>query len=257
MMKKFMSFIRELAKSWWGAVAFYTVFPLPASWSLELGQIARFAPLIGIVIGGLLGIEDWGLSLLNVPILTRSLLVIASGIAFTGGLHLDGVIDTADGLAMLDPQRRLEVMKESTTGAFGVIAAIIVVLLKVGALSEVTESRWLILMLTTGWGRWSQVSAIALYPYLRAEGKGSFHKASFQFPQDILLGWISLVLIAIGGSFLLNLGNILFLFLGAGTAIPLIVSAWFNHRLGGHTGDTYGAVVEWSEAFYLCVLTVI
>lgn len=257
MMKKFMSFIVTLAKSWWGAVAFYTVFPLPSSWSLELGQIARFAPLIGIFIGGFLGFEDWCLSVLNVPILTRSVLVIATAIAITGGLHLDGVIDTADGLAVLDPQRRLEVMKDSTTGAFGVIAAVVVLLLKVGALSEITQFRWLILMLSLGWGRWAQVSAIALFPYLKAEGKGSFHKASFQFPQDILLGWIVLVLLSIGGAFLLDLGvKILFLLI-PGMVIPLFVSGWFHWQLGGHTGDTYGAVVEWTEAFYFCVLTVL
>jgi len=257
MMKKFMSFIATFAKSWWGAVAFYTVFPLPSSWSLELGQIARFAPLIGIFIGGILGIEDWCFSLFNVPILTRSVLVIATAIAMTGGLHLDGVIDTADGLAVLDPQRRLEVMKDSKTGAFGVIAAVVVLLLKVGALSEVTQFRWLILMLSFGWGRWAQVSAIALFPYLKAEGKGSFHKASFQFPQDILLGWIVLVLLSIGGAFLLNLGvKILFLLI-PGMVIPLLVSGWFHWQLGGHTGDTYGAVVEWTEAFYFCVLTVL
>ena len=257
MMKKFMSFIPTLVKSWWGAVAFYTVFPLPSSWSLELGQIARFAPLIGILIGGVLGLEDWGLTLLNVPILTRSVLVITTGIAITGGLHLDGVIDTADGLAVLDPQRRLAVMKDSTTGAFGVMAAVIVLLLKGTAFSEITQFRWLILMLSLGWGRWGQVCAIALFPYLKAEGKGSFHKASFQFPQDILLGWISLVLLSIGGAFFLDLGVKILLLLIPGTVIPFGVSGWFHWQLGGHTGDTYGAVVEWTEAFYFCVLTVL
>ncbi|MDR9402495.1 MAG: adenosylcobinamide-GDP ribazoletransferase [Halothece sp. Uz-M2-17] len=252
-----MSFINKTVKSWWGAVAFYTVMPLPPSWSLDLGQIARFAPFIGILIGGLLGIEDWLFSIVHVPILTRSLLVMVTGIAITGGLHLDGVIDTADGLAVLDPQKRLDVMKDSATGAFGVMAAVIVIFLKVGALSEIDQFRWLILILTMGWGRWAQVCAIALYPYLKAEGKGSFHKEAFQFPQDLLFGWIILVLLSIGGSFLFDLSEIILLLLIAGTAIPLLVSGWFNWQLGGHTGDTYGAVVEWSEAFYLCVLTVI
>nr|WP_041596240.1 adenosylcobinamide-GDP ribazoletransferase [Halothece sp. PCC 7418] len=252
-----MTFLNETVKSWWGAVAFYTMIPLPRSWSLDLGQIARFAPIIGILIGALLGFEDWVFMTAHVPILTRSLLVIASGIALTGGLHLDGVIDTADGLAVLDPQKRLDVMKDSTTGAFGVMAAVIVIFLKVCALSEINQSRWLFLILTTGWGRWSQVSAIALFPYLKAEGKGSFHKEVFQFPQDLLLGWLVLALLSIAGSLLLDLSWMVLLLLIAGTVIPLMVSGWFNWQLGGHTGDTYGAVVEWSEALYLCVLTVI
>ncbi|MDJ0730866.1 MAG: adenosylcobinamide-GDP ribazoletransferase, partial [Crocosphaera sp.] len=43
---------------------------------------------------------------------------------------------------------------------------------------------------------------------------------------------------------------------GIGMAIALGVGAWFNHRFGGHTGDTYGAVVEWTEAFVLCLLSI-
>lgn len=256
-MKKFMSFINGMIRTWWGAVAFYTVFPLPSSWSLDLNRIARLAPLIGIVIGGLLGLEDWCLQLLGIPVFTRSVLVIATGIACTGGLHLDGVIDTADGLAVVDPEKRLSVMKESTTGAFGVMAAVVVLLVKVAACTDIEQHRWLVLMLSMGWGRWSQVSAIALYPYLKAEGKGSFHKESFQFPQDLYLGWLVLALLSLTGSLLLGLEAKGFWLLIAGTAIPLMVSAWFHYKLGGHTGDTYGAVVEWSEALYLCALTLL
>ena len=256
-MKKFISFCHFILQSWWGAVAFYTILPLPTSWSLQLGQIARFAPLIGILIGSLLALGDWGLSLCGVPILTRSALIITSGVALTGGLHLDGVIDTADGLAVLDPEKRLTVMKDSTTGAFGVMAAVIVLGLKVVALSEIENYRELILILMFGWGRWAQVSAIAFYPYLKAEGKGSFHKESFQFPQDLLLGWSVLSLISLLGFLYFNLGIWVLIPSLFGTIIPLLVSAWFQQKLGGHTGDTYGAVVEWTEAFYLCVLTIL
>jgi adenosylcobinamide-GDP ribazoletransferase len=255
-MKKFMSFFEEIVSSWWGAVAFYTIIPLPSSWSLQLERVARFAPLIGVLLGSLLAIADWGFSVCGVPILTRSALIIASGLALTGGLHLDGVIDSADGLAVLDPQRRLTVMKDSATGAFGVIAAVVVLLLKVAAFSEIEEiDRGWVLILTLGWGRWGQVCAIALYPYLRSEGKGSFHKESLRFTEDVGGGWIALGLISIWGAILLNLGGYSVLPLLFGTVIPLLVGWWFNRQLGGHTGDTYGAVVEWSEALYLCLLT--
>lgn len=254
-MKNFTAFFEKTTQSWWGAVAFYTITPLPSSWSLELGRIARFAPIIGIFIGSFLALTDWGLSICNVPILTRSVLVIVGGIILTGGLHLDGVIDTADGLAVLDPQRRLEVMKDSTTGAFGVMAATVVTLMKVSALSDIYQLRWLILILMAGWGRWGQVCAIAFFSYLKPEGKGSFHQDYFQFPQDLFGGWISLVLISIVSYIFLKSAWLLLAFMIIGTGIPLLVSWWFNQRLGGHTGDTYGAVVEWSEAIYLCVLT--
>lgn len=252
-MKKFIYFWEEMTNGWWGAVAFYTIIPLPQQWSLKLNRIARFAPLIGVLLGGILAIFDLTLSIVNVPILTRSALVVAVGIALTGGLHLDGVIDTADGLAVLDPEKRLQVMKDSTTGAFGVIAAVVVLILKIVAFSEITQGRWLILILILGWGRWGQVSAIALYPYLRAEGKGDFHKEALKLPQDILLGGITLGIITLIGFLYWQWYVLIPLFFGL--AIPLLVGWWFNRQLGGHTGDTYGAVVEWSEALYLCVLT--
>lgn len=254
-MKKFMSFFEEITQAAWSAVIFYTIIPLPSPWSLTWERVARFAPVVGILIGSFLAIADVFLQGLNVPIVTRSALVIASGVALTGGLHLDGVIDSADGLAVLDTEKRLTVMKDSTTGAFGVIAAVIVLGLKVIALSEIEQDRWLILLLTSGWGRWGQVCAIALYPYLRPEGKGSFHKQAFQFPQDFLLGWIVLSLLSFLGFLYLNWSWSCLIPWLFGTGISLLVSGWFNWKLGGHTGDTYGAVVEWTEAFYLCVLT--
>src|SRR5919202_5659092 len=120
-----------------GAVTFYTSIPIPAGWALEFRGIARWAPVIGLLIGGILAIVDAGLQELGVPILTRSALVVVSWIALTGGLHLDGVMDTADGLAVKDRQRRLEVMADSATGAFGAMAAVALLLLKTAALTDI------------------------------------------------------------------------------------------------------------------------
>jgi adenosylcobinamide-GDP ribazoletransferase len=158
------------------AIAFYTCLPIPTNWTLAFRGMARFAPLIGLMIGGLLGLLDLGLQQLGMPVLTRSALVIVAGIALTGGLHLDGAMDTADGLAVQDPQRRLEVMSDSLTGAFGAMAAIALLLLKTAALTELESYRWLALMAAAGWGRWGQLVAIISYPYLKPTGKGRFTK---------------------------------------------------------------------------------
>ena len=247
---------RLLASSFSSAVFFYTVIPLPSQWTGEFLRIARWIPLIGLFIGGLLGLTDWALQFLQIPILTRSVLVIALEVVITGGLHLDGAIDTADGLAVTDADKRLEVMKDSVTGAFGAIAVVIIMLLKTAALSDITHYRWLALMLAAGWARWGQVMAIACYPYLRKEGKGALHKENFRFFSDITLG-----LCCLGGYsslliwlepqqfWLITLVTIL------SSAIALWVGYWFYRQFSGHTGDTYGAVVEWSEAFILCALT--
>lgn len=247
----------QVGSSLIGAVTFYTVIPLPMSWVKEFGGIARWAPLVGLGIGGILAIVDMGLQQLGVPILTRSALIIVCWIAFTGGLHLDGAMDTADGLAVQDQQRRLEVMTDSATGAFGAMAAVAILLLKTAALTDLETNRWLGLMIAAGWGRWGQVVAIAFYPYLKPTGKGAFHKQGIRIPQDILLGLV-LLLGVCGFPLLLDKGSIrvvLGMILG-GCAIALLTGAWFNRQLGGHTGDTYGAVVEWTEALLLCLLTI-
>lgn len=212
--------------------------------------------MVGLLIGLILA---WFLSLLKLvgmPELTRSALTIGAWVALTGGLHLDGAMDTADGLAVNDPESRLAVMKDSATGAFGAIAAIIILLLKTVTLKEMSLPLWLVLLSTAGWARWGQVWAIAFYPYLRATGKGAFHQESLRLPQDILLGFV--VLLGVSGLWLtvdyLSWWQIGSIILG-NIAIALLTGYWFYKQLRGHTGDTYGAVVEWSETLILCFLT--
>lgn len=239
------------------ALAFYTRLPIPASWARDFHNVAYLAPIVGLLIGSLLALLDWGLVSLNAPAFSRSAIEVVLWIALTGGLHLDGAIDTADGLAVLDPNRRLEVMTESTTGAFGVMAATVLVLLKTAALTDLHGFRWLILPLAAGWGRWGQQVAIAYYPYLKPTGKGAFHKVairSFWHTAPCLLLLLGLSGIPLGLSmnwWLLTLG------LTLGASIAFGVAAWFNHQLGGHTGDTYGAVVEWTEALFLVLLVIV
>lgn len=240
-----------------GAIAFYTTIPIPPHWPLEFLGIARWAPLIGLGIGGWLALLDWALGFLGMPFLPRSALIVGGWVAITGGLHFDGAMDTADGLAVLDPQRRLDVMADSRSGAFGVMAAGLILMLKITALASLGDWRWLGLLGAAGWGRWGQLVAIACYPYLKPEGKGAFHKQAIRSVWEVVPGWGFLVglsvlmAIAVPGLWpraaLLSLG---------GTAIALLTGRWLYGKLGGHTGDTYGAVVEWTEALLLCVLTI-
>lgn len=245
----------QQAATFAAAIAFYTCLPVPSSWTLAFRGIARFAPLIGLTIGGMLGLLDAGLYHLGMPVLTRSALIIVAGIAITGGLHLDGVMDTADGLAVPDPQRRLQVMSDSVTGAFGAMAAIALLLLKIAALHDIDSYRWLALMAAAGWGRWGQLVAIICYPYLKSSGLGAIHKESNLSSGDLVPGF--LLLLGLSGILLLQDSDRWLMSAGmalGGGAIAVLTGAWFNYKLGGHTGDTYGAVVEWTEAFLLCLL---
>lgn len=236
---------------------FYTRLPVPSGWPLEFRWVARWVPWVGAVVGGLLALADWGLALGQVPDTVRSAGVVILGIALTGGLHLDGVMDTADGLAVPNAERRLAVMADSRMGAFGGMAAIALILLKVTALAALPAHRPFILMAIAMWGRWGQQWAIARYPYLKAEGKGAFHQAalpSLWYTLPSLIGMLGLSL-GLGMSALVPWPLIGRTVVG-GLIFAVLTSAYFNRRLGGHTGDTYGAVVEWTEALLLCSLTV-
>lgn len=210
--------------------------------------------MVGMVIGGLLVLVDSGLHRLGIPPLLQSGIVVALWVWLTGGLHLDGAMDTADGLAVTDPTRRLEVMADSRTGAFGTLAAIAILGLKTIALGELTSLRALLLLVAPLWGRWGQVIAIVRYPYLKAQGKGALHKASLRLPQDWLWGFATALLLhGLYARLYPAMTVPALIMFPVGAVLSIITAAWFNRRLGGHTGDSYGAVVEWSEVLMMCI----
>ncbi|GAB4538194.1 MAG: adenosylcobinamide-GDP ribazoletransferase [Pleurocapsa sp.] len=254
----FLLSVKQLIISLGSSVTFYTVIPVPQKLTGEWSRIARWSPIIGLIIGATLSLLNLVLQLCNISHLTRTALIVVGWVSITGGLHLDGAMDTADGLSVTDRDRSLDVMRDSATGAFGAMAATIIILLKTCALYEIDAPLWLVLMFVAGWGRWGQVMAIALYPYLRATGKGSFHKENMRLPQDIL--WGLFFLLALSSCWywwgILLWWQVLLLIL-ISSAIALMTGYYFDRRLQGHTGDTYGAVVEWTEALILCCLTAI
>jgi adenosylcobinamide-GDP ribazoletransferase len=244
------------------ALIFYSCLPLRPSGNLDFRGIAVYAPVVGVVIGLLLGAIDWGLGwLVGTHSLLRAGLVTFAAVLCTGGLHLDGAMDSADGLAVTDKERRLAVMMDSATGAYGAIAAIAILLLKVVAIAEIADHRVWVLVSVMAWARWGQLRAIAAYPYLKAEGKGKFHRDHIQAWQV----WLMFVLSALAnlgiGAFLVFSAGIKFAPLLFAAKITLIsvgfawlTGAWFARQLGGHTGDTYGATVEWTETLSLCAI---
>jgi adenosylcobinamide-GDP ribazoletransferase len=244
------------------AIAFYSTLPMPHGWCKDFRWAARWVVAVGLVLGSILTSLDFGLSWLGMSSLSRSSLVVAVWVGLTGGLHLDGAMDAADGLAVQDPSRRLAVMADSATGAFGAMSAIIILLLKTSALNDLNQSRWLILVLVMGWSRWGQMVAIARYSYLKPTGKGAFHHHAVNSFRDTIPS--GLILLLLSGMTLLIHGSQWWLgvplalgLMILGPGVAYIIGAWFNHQLGGHTGDTYGAVVEWTESLLLIGLTLI
>jgi len=258
-MRKILQWWQKRLLHFIASVIFYTTIPLPYIKDLDFTQVACFAPIVGLLIGAILILGDIGIYYLGIPLETRSALVVGIWIVITGGLHLDGAMDTADGLAVNEPSRRLQVMTDSATGAFGAMAAIAILLLKTTALIDLDslENREVILGAACGWGRWGQQVAILYYPYLKPSGKGAIHKQAIRCDRDLLPGFFLLLSLS-GIVLLVNPQKLAFAtsMIVAGVTIASSTSAWFHHKLGGHTGDTYGAVVEWTEALFLCFMTI-
>ncbi len=250
------SVLRQMRAAW----IFYTRFPLPGN-DLDPSDfrgIARWLPWVGLSLGLVL----WGGNLLcsNGPDWVRGVMVTALWVGITGGLHLDGVADAADGLAVAahDPaeqERRLQVMRDSRSGPYGVMALVLVLLLKSSTLASLEIDCAWILLLIPAWGRWGQLLAIGCYPYLRSEGQGKFLKTDLAWPQDLIPATLSLLLLTLGIGIWKGSLGVLCLWTGLVMGSAWAVGYWFHRQLGGHTGDTYGAVVEWTEAAALLWLT--
>jgi adenosylcobinamide-GDP ribazoletransferase len=240
------------------AVVFYTTLPIGRHYPLEFRGIAIFAPFVGCLIGILLALLDGILIEIGLSESLRSVLLVTAWIVITGGLHLDGAMDTADGLAVMDSERRLTVMADSRSGAFAVMAAIVLIAIKIAALGDLPSDRAWILSATAGWARWGQVIAILRYPYLRPRGKGAFHKEGLTSAWQALPSLLGLI--GLAGLWWLASPLQLFLVVGltvGGAVISVAIAAWFNRQLGGQTGDSYGAIVEWTEALMLILATVL
>jgi adenosylcobinamide-GDP ribazoletransferase len=169
--------------------------------------------------------------------------------ALTGGLHLDGLIDTCDGLfGSRDRQRRLEIMRDSRVGSFGVIGAVLVLLLDYTALASMHgRRRAATLIVAPVLGRWAMAVVVWAFPYARAVGRGTAFKLGLRRIHVVQAGcWTAVILAAMGQSVVLPI--CLALLLAAG------IGRWASARLGGLTGDLYGAVCELATmaALVLC-----
>lgn len=231
------------------ALEFLTVLRLRRAPAADVVAIARsqaLFPLVGLGLGLLLVGLDAGLSRVLPPAAAAALLVVAL-IILTGGLHLDGVADTCDGLfGAYDRQRRLEIMRDSRVGSYGALGIAAILLLKWAAiLSLAWPLRRDALLLAPALGRWAMVAVIAAFPYARPQGLGkAMHQEARPYP--LLLAGAT----ALGASALLlgMWGPLAWAFVAA---FGSLLALYAHRRLGGLTGDVYGAICELSETAFL------
>ena len=238
------------------AIQFLTAIPVRVPGEITPEAISRSAAwfsVVGLMIGAILALVDVGLRALLPPTVSTALLLL-TWVALTGALHLDGFLDCCDGLlAARPPEVRLEILRDTSVGAFAVAGGICLLLVKFAAVLELpSDQRMAALLVTPALTRALMVFAMRAYPYARQEpGLGQLYRDGLTWREAVIAGLIALAAAA------LVLGV-------AGLALALwvlliaVVVAWLvRRRIPGLTGDVYGAINELTETGALLFLVAI
>ncbi|MEA2642753.1 MAG: adenosylcobinamide-GDP ribazoletransferase [Chloroflexota bacterium] len=214
-------------------------FPLPRrDQEVRVGRSLRWFPLVGALIGCAVGLIDSLLGRVTTPEI-RAVLAVGLLAAITGGLHLDGLMDSCDGLFVFAPaERRLQIMRDSHVGSFAIVGLVTDLLLKYSALLVVPEPVRLPTFVAMGaLSRWAMVLATVHYPSARADGLGRAYKSSANARELVIA--TPLALLALAPLRLAGLGLIAVAF-----AATVFTARLVMRRIPGLTGDTYGAISE-------------
>ncbi|HAG08695.1 MAG TPA: adenosylcobinamide-GDP ribazoletransferase [Desulfotomaculum sp.] len=219
-------------------------FNLPFD-EVAYGKSSMYFPLVGFLLGLILVFLYLGLNYVFPPLVVAALLI--TGLIFlSGGLHLEGFMDTMDGiLSGRPPERKLEIMRDSRVGAFGVVGLVVLLLLKFTLLSCIpAQVMPRVLILMPALSRWGMVYAIARFSYARPQGIG-IYLVKYTKNRELAVAalWGCGVAALNGGA-----GLILFIWL---TFLTHLLALIFTRHLGGLTGDTYGAINELLEVILL------
>ena len=244
------------------AVRFLTILPFRRGAEFDGMHFQSgllYFPVIGLGIGALGLVAVVCLGWFLPPSLTAffGIMLLA---AISGCLHLDGLADSADGLLSSRPKAdKLTIMRDSRTGAMGVIALALVLLGKYAALSSASAAGLAVMLLLMPLaGRCAIVVSMALLPYARAEGGLG---ALFYSPDTRKAAMVAAAAWLVAVMMLVPLAGFGLRTMLAAVLIPagtvLLFSTWCRNSLGGATGDTLGAVCELSELMTAVGLSVI
>jgi adenosylcobinamide-GDP ribazoletransferase len=244
--------------SFLAAVQFLTSIPMPLKRALSPGQLGRttaYFPLVGLIIGGILAGLNW-LLLYILPASVVNALLIVALVVITGAMHLDGLADTCDGIAgHKTVEERWRVMRDSRTGAFGVVGVALLLLVKYVSLNNIPDGLMTaVLIFIPVASRWAMVYAIFTFPYARPEGLGTAYKNATRWPQFAVATVITL---AITAALVLLFSYTGLLLIPGIIVITSILAIYLKHKFAGLTGDTYGAINEVTEVTTLLLVIVI
>ncbi|MEF2967015.1 adenosylcobinamide-GDP ribazoletransferase [Paenibacillus sp. M1] len=250
------------------AFQFLSRFPVKAELDFSpepLRRSVKYYPLVGAAIG--LAVLVAGLlAAWLLPPLPAAVVALILWVWLTGGLHLDGWMDSADALlSYRDRERMLEIMKDSRVGAMGVLACVLLLLLKMSLLASLLSAGGFpaaaAILTAPVWSRWFMALAMKRWPVARDGGglAGLFRGLG---AKDVAIGAAMALLLTAASSgaavALTGGGTALLPTAGFYIAAPLLalavgtlVANKISSRLGGLTGDVYGCLIEGLEALLL------
>jgi len=227
---------------------------------IPIGSIKGEVPAISVtgwvwpIIGLLIGLASGGVyllgSYLNFPPPISALLSISISILLTGGLHEDGLADVADGFGGgHTKERKLEIMRDSRVGTYGILALIISVGFRVITVACFTEPlvAFSAILLTSAISRTAMILALSFMPVARNDGMG--HTASDKSNQKI--AYIALGIMSVG---MIPIGFVISFSIFVILIISCTLFGWVAIRqIGGQTGDVLGTMQQIAEVTTLLV----
>ena len=231
-------------RSFFLALQFLTIIPISSSLKFEkkdFGCSLRFFPVVGLSIGCFLCVV-W-LSFSGVAVFARSALLIIASVIINGGLHMDGLADTCDGLyGFHSREKTLQIMRDSQIGAMGTTAVTCLLIAKFAFIASIPNAQiYKILLAMPVLSRWAMTFACCGVLYPRKEGKAKLFIEGVKVKEVFITG-VSVLALYI---WLWQLKGVMVFLL---TLLCVsIFKEYAQKKIGGMTGDTIGAVNEITE----------
>ncbi|GCE17088.1 adenosylcobinamide-GDP ribazoletransferase [Dictyobacter kobayashii] len=254
------SWLFEQYKELVAAIRFLTTLPVPGSTQLfrtdgrdnRLFLGSAYFPLVGLLLAAILVLLNWIIGSFVSSLVLAALLVVTL-ILLSGGLHLDGLMDSCDGLfGGRSREQKLEIMRDSRVGSFGVLGGVSIILLKFALLASL-DIQWLPWALLTiiPISRCMMVLAMYIFPPARPEGLGAAFRQTVTRGRLLCTVILTLVIAWFAG-------QLTGLALCCGAALlTWLVGKWMVAQLGGLTGDSYGTLAELMEVMLLLLWTLL
>jgi len=228
------------------ALAFFSRIPVPAATPFSpelLNQSSRYLSLVGLLLGALQALVLLSAAQL-LPFSIAVLLALMAGLVLTGAFHEDGLADTADGLGGgLSLERKLDIMKDSRVGTYGLVTLLTVFLIKWQSLTALeTQAIWA-LLLGAGLSRATAISLTFVLPYQQLDSVSKTKPIATSLQKKALL---CIWLFVLPPLYFAPLPLALFLL---ATLILCFILLYFYYRsqLKGYTGDLLGAAQQLTE----------